>query len=65
MKKMKVKVNNLSKVYVLEKFGEITYVDDMMKIVFIRLDQQALEEVEELAFVENISTTREGSLLTV
>ncbi|MCM3667161.1 DUF2129 domain-containing protein [Mesobacillus subterraneus] len=65
MKKMKVKVNDLGKVYLLEDFGQITYVDKMVKVVFILLEEKNIENVKELPFVLRVTESRNGTLLAV
>lgn len=65
MRKMKVKVEDLGKVYLLEDFGQITYVDKMIKVVFILLEDINIESVEKLPFVIKVTESRTGTLLAV
>ncbi|WLR50831.1 DUF2129 domain-containing protein [Bacillus tianshenii] len=64
-KKMKVKVNELGKVYLLEKYGRISYVDEMVNLVFITLNDENIEKVKQLPFVTRVSENRKGTLLAV
>lgn len=65
MKKMKIKINDVGKIYLLEEYGEITYVDKMMNLVFIMIPNENVTLIQELPFVIRVSESRNGALLAV
>ncbi|MED4057741.1 hypothetical protein P4654_26990 [Niallia taxi] len=61
-RKVKIKVNELEKVYLLEIYGLISYIDEMIKLVFLTATDQNVEEIKQLPFVIKVSDNRTGSL---
>jgi|GEM_PF-6566894 len=65
MVKVMVELNNMNKVYLLENFGKITYVDDFSNVVFLEINQQDILNISELPFVNSIKESGRGTLLAV
>lgn len=63
--KVIVKVNDWSKVYLLEQYGTITYRDDFSNQVFIEVNESLIGLIQNLSFVSKVSVSRTGELLLV
>ncbi|MEB2589330.1 MULTISPECIES: DUF2129 domain-containing protein [Bacillus] len=63
-KKISVHLNDMNKVYILEQFGQISYVDDFLDLVFIVVNESEIKSILALEFVVNIEECGRGNLLT-
>lgn len=64
MKKVSVHLNDLNKTYLLESFGQISYVDDFLDLVFITVEESDISKILQLDFVLDIEDCGMGNLLT-
>ena len=64
-KKVILNITELDKVYLLEKYGRITYVDEFINIVFLEIDEKLIPLLSKLPFVSGIEESGKGSLLMV
>lgn len=64
-KKVILNITEMSKIYQLEKYGRITYIDEFIDVVFLDVDEKLITSLAELSFVSRIEESRKGSLLLV
>jgi uncharacterized protein YlbG (UPF0298 family) len=64
-KKIIVNITDKDKVYQLEKYGRITYVDEFIDVVFLEIEEKLIPSLSKLPFVSGIQESGKGSLLTV
>jgi uncharacterized protein YlbG (UPF0298 family) len=64
-KKIIVNITDKDKVYQLEKYGRITYVDEFIDVVFLEIEEKLIPSLSKLSFVSGIQESGKGSLLMV
>jgi hypothetical protein len=64
-KKVILNITEMDKVYLLEKYGRITYVDEFIDVVFLEIEEKHIPSVSKLPFVSGIEESGKGSLLMV
>ncbi|MCZ0704219.1 uncharacterized protein YlbG (UPF0298 family) [Natronobacillus azotifigens] len=65
MQKVKIKVDDPGKVYLLEEYGQITYIDKMINLVFMTISDKDIDKIKQLTFVTKVSGSRKGTLQVV
>ncbi|QCR33561.1 DUF2129 domain-containing protein [Lysinibacillus sp. SGAir0095] len=60
--KVKVKVNDLNLTSELLKYGTITFIDNMVNIVFLLTDSSNINKISKLPFVIKVTKSRTASL---
>ena len=63
--KLIVKLNDMSNVYLLEKYGRITFVDEFIDVVYLYAPIEQKQEITRLSFVDKVDENRKGTLLGV
>lgn len=64
-KKVILNITEMDKVYLLEKYGRITFVDEFINVVFLEVEEKLIPMVSKLSFVSGIEESGKGSLLMV
>ncbi|WP_449290076.1 hypothetical protein [Paenibacillus chungangensis] len=64
-KKIILNITEMDKVYLLEKYGRITYVDEFIDVVFLEIEEKLIPSIIKLPFVSGIEESGKGSLLLV
>jgi uncharacterized protein YlbG (UPF0298 family) len=64
-KKLILSITDMAKIYQLEKYGRITYIDEFIDVVFMEVDEKFIASLSKLSFVSGIEESGKGSLLMV
>jgi uncharacterized protein YlbG (UPF0298 family) len=64
-KKLILSITDMAKVYQLEKYGRITFIDEFVDVVFMEVDENLIVALSKLSFVSGIEESGKGSLLMV
>lgn len=55
----------MDKIYLLEKYGRITFIDEFIDVVFIEVDAKNIPSLNKLSFISSIEDSGKGSRLMV
>lgn len=64
-KKLILSITEMNKIYQLENYGRITYIDEFIEVVFIETDESNVSVISDLPFVSGVEVSGKGSLLHV
>lgn len=64
-KKLILNITNMKKVYRLEEYGRITYIDEFINVVFLEVEEEKIPSLRKLTFIDGIEESGKGSLLLI